>query len=59
MKPLNSQALQKHALRLHPGSSFDPPYNGFTLACTRYEEAVSTSLGIYLIDFIYVDVGHV
>jgi len=37
--PRVAELFVKYALRPHPGSYADPPYNGFTLACTRYEEA--------------------
>jgi len=37
--PRVQELFVKYALRPHPGSYADPPYNGFTLACTRYEEA--------------------
>ena len=37
--------MQEHALRSHPGSRFpDSPYNGVTLACTRDQEAVGSTL---------------
>jgi len=37
--PRVAELFVKYALRPHPGSFADPPYHGFTLACTRYEEA--------------------